>query len=133
MGNPSGSRVRRRIVHALLHGHPVRALPHGPPVRALLNTAELIALPRNDDRVRPIAMPSFLRKVAVGALVQLAEHDVHTAVGDRQFGVGVPDGTSQAYHTLAAAIHAAPNSVILALDVKAAFPSISRTTAHSIA
>ena len=66
------------------------------------------------------------RRDRVGAYVQTIEDEVKRAVGDRQFGIGISDGTTQAYHTLAAAIQTHPDKVGLALDVKGAFPSVSR-------
>ena len=104
-----------------------------PMVTRTFATAELIALPRNDNRVRPISMPLFLKKISLAALAAVAEEEVKTAVGDRQFGIGVPDGPTQAYHTLDAATRANPTHACLALDVKAAFPSVNRAAAHQVA
>ena len=53
-------------------------------------------------------------------------------MGERQFGVAVADGPTQAYHTLEAAIRANPTKVILALDCSKAFPSVHRDIAHKV-
>merc|ERR1711940_32364 len=103
-----------------------------PSVRDFLLASELIALPRVDGRVRPISMPLFLRKLAMGAFLQTHEDEVKNAVGDRQFGINQRDGTTQAYHTLEAALRQHPDCVLVALDCSAAFPSIDRRVLEPI-
>ena len=102
-------------------------------VRKLLGTCDIIGLLRPDGRVRPIAMPMFLKKCSVGALMQTIEDEIKEGVGEFQFGVGVPDGTTQAYHTLEAATRANPDKVLVSLDVSKAFPSINRMAAYNVA
>ena len=45
----------------------------------------------------------------------------------------MPDGTTRAYHTLDTLIHVNKTNVVGAIDVKGAFPSISRGAAHEVA
>ena len=104
----------------------------GPAVRRLLIHADLIAGSRTDDRVRPIEVPSFLRKTAMSALMDILSTEIQHAAGPQQVGLRTPDGTSVAYAVLEHELRKNPTHVIASVDISGAHSMVRRDALERI-
>ena len=103
-----------------------------PQVRSLLIHADLIAGPRSDTRVRPIEVPSFLRKTAMSALMEVLADEAQAAAGPEQVGLRTPDGTSVAFATIDHEIRRNPSHVVACVDISGAHSSTRRDSLELI-
>ena len=95
-------------------------------VRTLLIHADLVAGPRPDHRVRPIEIPSFLRKTAMSALMDVLSDECQTAAGPEQVGLKTSDSTSVAFKVLEHELHRNPTHIVASVDIGGAHSSIRR-------
>lgn len=75
---------------------------------------------------RPLLLTSFLRRLALKALITVRRGTVREAVGPHQYGVGAKDGANCLIKTIQCATEADHDRVLVALDLKAAFQHVSR-------
>ena len=101
-------------------------------VRAILMHSDLLAGPRADGRVRPIEVPSFLRKVAVGALMEVLGDEVDAVAGPAQFGCRMADGAVMAFSTIEGALDLDPSLAVASVDVSGAHANIRRDMVERI-
>lgn len=95
--------------------------------RRLFHAAQLVPLRKPSGGLRPLALPTVLRKLGHSLLLRALLRPLLTSdTIPRQFGVMVRDGAS----ALAAEVHAAmalhPHHILLQLDIRNAFPSACR-------
>ena len=103
-----------------------------PAIKRVLIMGDLLAIPRPaDDRVRPVVVPSFPRKVAMSAAQALFQDEVRRIVGPTQFA-GVKDGVPKAYQAVRSLIKARPDHVVLSLDSSGAHVRIKRNALEQI-
>ena len=100
-------------------------------IKEVLIHGDLIGVPRDDDRCRPIAVPGTVRKIGMSAIQQLLMPEATEAVGKNQFGLAVKDGTTLAFSLLEMLTKQYPDKVVLALDVSGAFPNLRRDKADN--
>ena len=101
-------------------------------VRTLLIHADLIAGSRPDHRVRPIEVPSFLRKTAMSALMEVLTEEIQKAAGPEQVGLKTPDGTSVAFGVLEHELHCNPTHIVASIDIGGAHSNIRRDALEEI-
>ena len=101
-------------------------------IKSVLMYGDLIALPRSDDRVRPVVVPSFLGKTGLSALMALLLPLAKAAAGPMQLGIGTKDGATLAFQTLKALAQQRPNHVVVSFDAGGAHSRIHRDTLDPI-
>ena len=104
----------------------------GPDVRRILIHSDLLAIPRPDGRVRPVEVPSLVRKIGVGALMDVLAPEADRAAGPFQFGLRSKDGCVLAFSALQHALRSEPHKVVASIDVKGAHASINRAVLEGI-
>ena len=105
-------------------------IPQG--VKDILMHSDLLAGPRPDGRVRPIEVPSFIRKIAIGALMDVLAPESDSAAGPSQFGLRTADGAVSAFSVLEHATALDPTLVVASVDVKGAHANIRRDVLETI-
>ena len=75
---------------------------------------------------RPLLMMSFLRRLALKSAMAAKIESVAKCAGLLQYGVGRPDGANTMIKTIQYLAEADDSRVLVALDLKAAFPNVSR-------
>ena len=75
---------------------------------------------------RPLLMMSFLRRLALKAVIAAKKPSVMAAAGALQHGVGCQDGANKMIKSTRYLVEADTDQVLVALDLKAAFQNISR-------
>ena len=88
--------------------------------------SDLLAGPRLDGRVRPIEVPSFVRKISVGALMEVLAAESESAAGPCQYGLKTSDGAVLAFSVIEHAMSLDPSLVVASVDVKGAHSNIRR-------
>ena len=68
-----------------------------PEIKTALLFGDLHAAERDDNRVRPITVPGFVRKLAMSSLQALHIDEVRSGAGKSQFGVGIRNGVPKAF------------------------------------
>ena len=112
----------------------VQLLAHGEAPRALapyMAGANLAALPKNDDGVRPIAGGEVWRRVVAKCLCKDSQQAASSLLFPLQIGVAQPLGTEVAAHTARDWFHrnaSANDKVFLKIDFKNAFNAVDRCT-----
>ena len=74
---------------------------------------------------RPLLMMSFLRRLALKAVIAAKQLSVKEAVGALQHGVGCKDGANKMIKSIQYFAEADETRVLVALDLKAAFQNVS--------
>ena len=69
---------------------------------------------------------SFLRRLALKSVMAAKQESVAKCAGPFQYGVGRPDGANTMIKTIQYLVEADNSSVLVALDLKAAFQNVSR-------
>ena len=113
-----------QLVNLLAQG---RACPAVAPVLA---GAGLVAVPKPNGGVRPIAIGEVLRRLTAKCLMQTAQEDARRMLWPTQLGVGVKSGAEIAIHTVRAwtlRSRSVQGKVLVKLDFANAFNRISRT------
>ena len=101
-------------------------------VRRVLMHSDLLAAPRPDGRVRPVEVPSFVRKVAIGALMDVLAPEADAAAGPCQYGLRSADGCVVAYSVIEHAVRQNPQLVVASVDVGGAHSIIQRDAVEDI-
>jgi hypothetical protein len=138
-GGPSGLRPRHlqellrgssreRLVQALASFCSALANGHfSTQCMKLLTAARLVALPKRDNGLRPIAMGDTLRRLAAKCLHSRVLESVSTYVTPLQVGVQVPNAAELVARKVTHWARAPPpGTATLQIDVKNAFNSLSR-------
>ena len=103
-------RLIEHIIHGDLHPDSVD----------LINAAVSISLDKGDDRIRPIAVPEALYKIAGRYL--LSHIPVASCFPSIQLGCGISGGSEKAVHSIQAALEKrGPGTIVLNLDSSNAF------------
>ncbi|CAK9023307.1 Retrotransposable element SLACS 132 kDa protein (ORF2) [Includes: Reverse transcriptase] [Durusdinium trenchii] len=103
-------------------------------VASVLAGAGLVALPKPNGGVRPIAVGEILRRLAGKYLMSLVREDAQSYFWPAQVGVAVPGGAEKAIHTVRAWRRRhwnSPHKVALKLDFSNAFNTVSRAAVLS--
>ncbi len=98
-------------------------------VRPFLCGASLVALPKEDGGLRPIAVGECLRRLVGKCLAHSASAQARERLEPLQVGVGTPGGAEAVIHVVrnwCSRHHADPNRVLLKVDVENAFNSVDR-------
>ena len=85
-----------------------------------------MALPKKDDRVRPIACGSVLRRLAARGVCSAFHDELRDAAGPLQFAVGRPAGAEVVQDCLTCLSEVHPSAAFLALDFENAYNSLER-------
>lgn len=95
-------------------------------VIGFLRGGRLVPLPKPDGDIRPLTLANVLRRAALKSFVRAHKEDCRVACGSLQHGVACPAGIDllQKKLLLASALH--PDSVVIALDFRAAFQMVRR-------
>ena len=90
--------------------------------------ANLIALSKKDNGVRPIAVGFTLRRMAGKMLMCKVNGKCETLLRPQQLGVGTPKGAEAAVHAIRAYVKSPENKnkVLLKIDMKNAFNQVRR-------
>ena len=97
-----------------------------PGAAAGLALTALTPLRKKNGRLRPVAAGDALRRLTAKALARAHAKPIADAVGTAQFGVGTPGGTEALCHAAQVESGRHPEAVFVALDMRNAFPSLSR-------
>jgi len=100
-----------------------------PSIRSRLTRCRLVALPKPDGGVRPIAVGDALLKVAARVLFATHRRQLLRHFGDLQFGCLREGGAEIVAHTLRKDLSQGMNAVTL--DMKNAFNSVARSSISS--
>ena len=93
---------------------------------ALMGDCRLIALQKPDGGVRPIAIGETLRRLLGKVIIKQVASDARRDLEPIQVGVGTPNGGIAVFHS-ATAFHALhPDGVLINIDLKNAFNTLSR-------
>lgn len=88
-------------------------------------------LPKPQGGFRPLLLSHVFRRWALCVLTKLGKLVIETMAGDMQYGVGCSDGASKLTNTLRALVVSDLTRVVLAIDIKAAFQKVARSTIHA--
>ena len=89
--------------------------------------ATILALPKLDGGVRPIACGSVIRRLAARAVCKALKDELVASCSELQYAVGVPAGAEKLQKTLTTLAEMQPNAVFLKLDFRNAFNTVSRS------
>ena len=96
-------------------------------VSKLLSASKLIALPKKNSDIRPIAVGESLRRLTAKAICLQNKESFASFLSPLQHGVSMKGGSECLVHHIQLLLESNPGWVILGLDVKNAFNSISRS------
>ena len=103
------------------------------PVLQYLRAGQVTPLAKHTGGHRPLLMMSFLRRLALKAVIAASKSSVIAAAGPLQHGVGCQDGANKMMKSLQYFAEADQTRVLVALDLKAAFQNVSRRSMlHSL-
>ena len=88
--------------------------------------AKLIALKKNEVDIRPIAVGNCIRRLVARAACSCLKKEMADYLTPHQYGVSTPGGAEVMSHLIQLCLQENENSVILKVDAKNAFNSISR-------
>ena len=91
-----------------------------------LRAGQITPLAKPTGSHRPLLMMSFLRRLALKSVMAAKKESVAKCAGPFQYGVGRPDGAKTMIKTIQYLAEADNSRVLVALDLKAAFQSVSR-------
>jgi hypothetical protein len=94
-------------------------------------SARLLAKPKGQDGVRPLACGSLLRRLGLQALVRLKAKSLRDAAGPLQFGVAIEAGVEQLYRHVQLDAERFPGHCLVHLDIINAFATVSRDAVKS--
>ena len=101
-------------------------------VRQILMHSDLLAAPRPDGRVRPVEVPSFVRRIAIGALMGVLSQESASAAGPCQYGLRTADGCVVAYSIIEQILSNDSSLVVASVDVGGAHSNIRRDAVERI-
>ena len=91
-----------------------------------LRAGQVTPLAKPTGGHRPLLMMSFLRRLALKAVIAAKKTSITDAVGPLQHGVGCKDGANKMIKSIQYFAEADQSRVLVALDLKAAFRNVSR-------
>ena len=91
-----------------------------------LRAGQVTPLAKPTGGHRPLLMMSFLRRLALKAVIAAKKPSVIAAAGPLQHGVGCQDGANKMIKSSQCFAEADQSRVLVALDLKAAFQNVSR-------
>ena len=91
-----------------------------------LRAGQVTPLAKPTGGHRPLFMMSFLRRLALEAVIAAKQESVIKAAGALQHGVRCKDGANKMIKSLRSCAEAEQTRVLVALDLKAAFQNVSR-------
>ena len=91
-----------------------------------LRASQVTPLAQPTSGHRPLLMMSFLRRLALKAVIAANKPSVIAAAGALQHGVGCQDGANKMIKSIQYFAEADMTQVLVALDLKAAFQTVSR-------
>ena len=91
-----------------------------------LRAGQVTPLAKPTGGHRPLLMMSFLRRLALKAVIAAKKTSITDAVGPLQHGVGCKDGANKMIKSIQYFAEADQSRVLVALDLKAAFQNVSR-------
>ena len=91
-----------------------------------LHAGQVTPLAKPTGGYRPLLMMSFLRRLALKAVIAAKSPSVIAAAGPLQHGVGCQDGANKMIKSIQYFAEADESRVLVALDLKAAFQNVSR-------
>ena len=91
-----------------------------------LRAGQVTPLAKPTGGHRPLLMMSFLRRLALKAVIAAKKASITDAVGPLQHGVGCKDGANKMIKSIQYFAEADQSRVLVALDLKAAFQNVSR-------
>ena len=98
-----------------------------------LRAGQVTPLAKHTGGHGPLLMMSFLRRLALKAVIAASKSSVIAAAGPLQHGVGCQDGANKMMKSLQYFAEADQTRVLVALDLKAAFQNVSRhSMLHSL-
>ena len=125
--DPDTSELLARAVAKLAFGEaPVAVLQ-------ALRTAEVLALEKDNQNVRPVAAGSTLRRLGLRALLRVKKDQISAAVGERQYGVGRKGGAQLLVQKLKVQAELRPEAVFIKVDQASAFQKMERGPAVAAA
>ncbi|XP_052757454.1 uncharacterized protein LOC128202180 [Galleria mellonella] len=95
-------------------------------ITEILYGANLCALAKKDGGVRPIAIGTTYRRLAAKICCKAISHNLKKEFEPYQLGFGSKGGCEAAIHSLRTYITKSTNDILLKVDVKNAFNSLSR-------
>ena len=93
---------------------------------AVLGDCRLIALSKPDGGLRPIAIGETLRRLIGKIIIGKVASDARQDLEPIQVGVGTPNGGVAVYHSANAFLELNPEGVLINIDLKNAFNTMSR-------
>ena len=98
-----------------------------------LRAGQVTPLAKPTGGHRSLLMMSFLRRLALKAVIAAKKPSVTAAAGPLQHGVGCQDGANKIIKSIQYFAEAGQSRVLVALDLKAAFQNVSRRSMlHSL-
>ena len=98
----------------------------GPSIGRALAAARLIALPKGDRDVRPIAVGEVFRRLVARSICLQEKATMADILSPMQYGVAVPGGLDQIVHQIQAGLEAHDDWGLFKCDLQNAFNSVSR-------
>ena len=98
----------------------------GPTIGRALAAARLIALPKGDRDVRPIAVGEVFRRLVARSICLQEKATMADILSPMQYGVAVPGGLDQIVHQIQAGLEAHDDWGLFKCDLQNAFNSVSR-------
>ena len=112
-------------VFSLVMAHVATATPPDA-VLQYLRAGQVTPLAKPAGGHRPLLMMSFLRRLALKAVIAARQESVIQAAGALQHGVGCKDGANKMIKSIQYFAEEDQSRMLIALDLKAAFQNVSR-------
>ena len=94
--------------------------------RRILGAGRLVALLKPDGKLRPIGIPTFLRRLAARAVLAQFRADISAHFAPHQLGIGVPFGVEAIPRAAQAWLDSHPGHGAALIDISNAFNTVSR-------
>ena len=91
-----------------------------------LNAGKLTALKKPQGGIRPIAILTQFRRLALQGVWRWKKEAMIDAAGDKQFGCGRKGGADLMFKTLLFALHRAPGDIVMGFDATNVFGTLRR-------
>ncbi len=101
--------------------------PNDDTLEAILTTT-LGAKLKNNGKIRPLGIPTALRRLTAKAVLLQSTSEIQTYLHPTQSGIGTPDGANIIHKTLNQIYHNNPDYTLLHFDMSDAFTNLPRET-----
>ena len=91
-----------------------------------LNDARLVALEKENDDVRPIAIGDSLRRLLSRVVLRKVRSEADSCLAPTQLGVGYSGGAEAIFHAASSLLHRRRDLCVVAVDLSNAFNSVNR-------